>query len=326
MFSEYLAKVNELKSSGKSYAIAVVVRHEKPISGKPGNRAIIMPDGRIYGWIGGGCSQPVVIKEAKKSLEDGEPRLVRITPKPEASSQEGVITYNMTCHSGGTLDIFIEPILTSTKLIIFGRSAVGKSLAKLAKAIDYDVTVVAPGAEDDQFPNLNIQLKKDKLDLTNIAINNDTYIVVSTQGEYDEEALEMALQQSVSYISFVASRKKSEKIFEYLKGNGISDDELSRIRTPAGLDIKAKMPEEIAVSILAEIIMVKRNTKSENKIVENETLKPEEPKEAIDPVCNMTVEIASAKYNSVFKEKTYYFCCIGCKQSFNKEPEKYIVA
>src|SRR5277367_2429036 len=145
MFDQFLSKAEELLAKDQPFAVAVVVRYQAPISGKPGNKAIIFPDGKMWGWIGGGCAQPVVIKEALKALADGQPRLIRISPS--SSPEEGIVDYTMTCHSGGTLDIFIEPVLPKPQILILGRSPVGQTLARLAKAINYSVSVVASGAD-----------------------------------------------------------------------------------------------------------------------------------------------------------------------------------
>src|SRR5215470_19870056 len=145
MFDQFVAKAAELLAMGEPFVTASVVRYEAPISGKPGDKAIVFPDGRMWGWIGGGCSQPAVIKEAQKALRDGSPRLIRISPSTEPGSEAGIVDYTMTCHSGGTLDIYIEPVLPKPQIVIVGRSAVAQVLAKLGKAINYSITVVAPG-------------------------------------------------------------------------------------------------------------------------------------------------------------------------------------
>ncbi len=137
MFDEFLKKANELRSKDEPFAIATVVRFESPVSGKPGDKAIVRADGSIWGWIGGGCAQPVVVKEALRALRDGAPRLVRIHPSANPDAEHGTVDYTMTCHSGGSLDIFIEPVLPKTHVVIFGRSAVAQTLAKLAHAINY---------------------------------------------------------------------------------------------------------------------------------------------------------------------------------------------
>ncbi len=153
MFDQFLKRADELLAKGEPFAIAMVVRYQAPISGKPGNKAIVLGDGTIWGWIGGGCAQPVVVKEALKSLADGQPRLIRISPS--ASPEEGIIDYAMTCHSGGTLDIYIEPVLAKPHLLILGRSPVARTLAALGKTIGYAVSVAAPEADRESFPDVD---------------------------------------------------------------------------------------------------------------------------------------------------------------------------
>src|SRR5271165_616576 len=209
MFDEFLDKAMDLRALGESFAIATVVRFEAPISGKPGDKAIIHSDGRLWGWIGGGCSQPVIIKEALKALQDGNPRLVRISPSADPHSNEGIVDYSMTCHSGGTLDIYIEPLLPKPRIVILGRSPVAQTLARLAKAIHYAVYVVDPAATKENFPD--VDGIRDRWDVQGLAITPHTFVVVSTQGESDEEALEVALGLESHYVAFVASETKAKK-------------------------------------------------------------------------------------------------------------------
>ena len=318
MFDQFLSKAEELLTDGQSFAIAVVVRYQAPISGKPGNKAIIFPDGKIWGWIGGGCAQPVVVKEALKALADGQPRLIRISPS--SSPEEGIVDYTMTCHSGGTLDIYIEPVLPKPHILILGRSTVAKTLARLGKAIGYAISVVAPGADRESFPDSD--LVQAELDLSQIKIVPQTFIVVSTQGEGDEEALEAALLTNATYVAFVASKVKARKILDYLKERGVATDRLSQVRAPAGLDIRAASPEEIAVSILAEIIQV-NGTRTAVVPPKAQTQLAVLKQEAKDPICGMMVDVSAAKHKSEFNGNSFYFCCSGCKQKFDKQPEKY---
>jgi xanthine dehydrogenase accessory factor len=310
MFDEFMYKAAELRGRDDAFVVAIVVRSEAPISGKAGDKAIIHPDGRIWGWIGGACSQPLVIQEAMKALSTGAPRLIRISPSPDASAQEGVVDYTMTCHSGGSLDIYIEPVLPKPQLLILGRSLVAQTLARLAQAIDFRVTVAAPGATRDNFPTANAVY--DRLDLSQVRFTGRTFIVVATQGESDEEALEQALAHESPYVAFVVSKTKREKVYEHLRGKGVGDDRLQRVRAPAGLAIGAVSPEEIAVSILAEVIQAGRKmatqAEPELKIAD----------EVRDPVCGMTVDPARSKHKTELEGETYYFCCVRCKQTFEE--------
>jgi len=319
MFDQFLNKASELLAKGESFAVAEVVRYLSPISGKVGDKAIISADGAVWGWIGGGCAQPAVIKEALKALKDGKPRLVRISPS--FSQEEGIVAYNMTCHSGGTLDIYIEPVLPKPHILILGRSPVGRTLARLGKTISYTVSVAAPQADREGYPDAD-RVQAD-LDLSGVRIGPQTFIVVSTQGECDEEALEQALKTDASYVAFVASKAKAAKVLQYVGERGISTERLNQVRAPAGLNIHAGSEEEIAVSILAEIIQLSRSQAIEQ---ESMAAAPEQKGEAKDPICGMTVDIRTAKYKSEFDGKPFYFCCGGCQQTFDKQPEKYILA
>jgi xanthine dehydrogenase accessory factor len=321
MFDQFLSKADELLSNGEPFAVALVVRYQAPISGKPGNKAIVLSDGKLWGWIGGGCAQPLVVKEALKALADGQPRLIRISPS--SSQEEGIIDYTMTCHSGGTLDIYIEPVLPKPHLLILGRSPVARTLVTLAKTIGYAVWVAAQDADRESFPDADVV--QASLDLSQMRITPQTFVVVSTQGECDEEALEAALNAGAGYVAFVASKKKAANILDYLKEREVAPAKLERVRAPAGLDIHASSPEEIAVSILAEIIQV-RGTVAAQRRTSKDVHLPVPKQEARDPICGMTVEVRAAKYKSEFQGASFYFCCGGCKQTFDKQPDKYAVS
>ena len=275
----------------------------------------------MWGWIGGGCAQPVVIKEALKALADGKPRLVRVSPT--SAPEDGIVDYTMTCHSGGTLDIFIEPVLPKPHLLILGRSPIAQTLARLAKSIHYRVSVAAPDADREQFPD--VDHLQTSLDLAALKRSGDFFIVVSTQGENDEEALQHATETGADYVAFVASKVKAQKVLEFLRETGLSADRASQIRAPAGLDIHAATPEEIAVSVLAEIIQV-RGLRAKTKPESAGTALRVLNKQAKDPVCGMMVDVASAKYKSEHNGNGIYFCCAGCKQTFDKQPEKFLAA
>jgi len=310
MFDEFLNKAAELLAKGEPFVTASVVRFQAPISGKPGDKAIVFRDGKIWGWIGGGCAQPVVIKEALKALADGQPRLVRISPT--AAPEEGIVDYTMTCHSGGTLDIYIEPVLPKPHIVILGRSPIAQTLARLGKAIHYRISVAAPGADAQQFPDVDV-LRPD-LDLSALKITPETFIVVSTQGDGDEEALQLAARTGAGYLAFVASNVKAQKVLDFLRGAGVPSERVRQVRAPAGLDIRARLPEEIAVSILAEIIHLKGSRTKPVK--EQKATLPVLDKEARDPVCGMAVSVSTAKHTSEHRGRTVYFCCAGCKHAF----------
>lgn len=324
MLDQFLKQSAELLAKGETFAVATVVRCTPPTSGKPGDKAIIYADGKLWGWIGGGCAQPVVIREALKALADGKPRLVRITPAAEGA-EEGVVDYTMTCHSGGALDIYIEPMLPSPHIVILGRSPVARTLARLGRVAGFAVSVVAPELAAEDFADAEFIQEKD-FNLSRLKITSCTYVVVSTQGEGDEEALQQAASSGAGYVAFVASKTKAAKVFDYLREKGVAGEKLSLIRAPAGLDLGAASPEEIAVSILAEIVQIRRAktpavTAKEAKEAGQEH--PVEKAEANDPICGMMVDKGKALYKSQYQGKWFYFCCAGCKQKFDQEPAKH---
>ncbi len=326
MFDQFLKKTAELVAQGESFVTATVVRCQAPTSGKPGDKAIIHADGKIWGWIGGGCAQPVVIKEALKALGDGRPKLVRISPSA-SNPEEGIVDYTMTCHSGGALDIYLEPVLPKPRIMILGRSPVARTLAKLGNTIGYGVVVASDatveGFADAEITDVEI-METQGFSLERVTITPQTFIVVATQGEGDEEALEQVLRTNAGYVAFVASKTKATKVFEYLKARGIRPEKLSQVRAPAGLDIGARSPEEIAVSILAEIIQLRASTAKAAAEPKSGSVLPVINAEAKDPICGMAVNKTNAKYKAEFQGKMFYFCCAGCKQTFEQEPQRYL--
>jgi xanthine dehydrogenase accessory factor len=312
---------------GIPFATAIVVRAEKPTSGKPGDKAIITADGTMYGWIGGSCAQPTVIREALKALRADASRFVRLSPNPhEQPPREGLSDVPMTCFSGGTLEIYIEPQQPQPRLLIVGDLPVARALAELGKAMSYRTILVDPNHHGDPPPYADELLT----DLTAIsaAVTPLTSIVVATHGQYDELALEQALASGASYIGLVASRKRAEAVRENLAQQGLAAEPLRRFKSPAGLDIQARRGDEIALSIMAEIVQHRRNLAEldwlETPAAEAQPAAEPPPAVAIDPICGMSVTIAGAKHTYDYAGTTYYFCCPGCKTTFRKSPEQYL--
>ena len=324
MFEEFLKKSAELTSQGATFAVATVVRCVPPTSGKPGDKAIIHADGKLWGWIGGGCAQPVVAKEALKALAEGRPRLVRISPSPDAA-EEGIVDYTMTCHSGGALDIYIEPVLPRPHLVILGRSPVAQALARLAGTIGYAVSVVMTEAAGEGFGESQVFQARD-YSLQHAKVTPRAMIVVATQGEGDEEALEQATRTEAGYVAFVASKTKADKVFDYLKTRGVAAEKVRRVRAPAGLNIGARSAEEIAVSILAQMIEAQRHAERAAEQFQSGVSLPMVNQETRDPVCGMSVDPGAARHSSEHEGTAFYFCCAGCKQAFDREPSRYLAA
>ena len=331
MQTEFYYQIQTLRNTGNPFAIATVVRAEKPTSAKMGAKAIITEDGNLSGWIGGSCAEPTVKREAKKALQDGQPRLIRLCP-PEnmgKAPQEGVIEIALTCISGGTLEIYIEPQLAQPHLVVIGHLATAEALVSLGKGLGWRISLMGLEVTRERFPDADQLI--DELDFSKLKITKNTHVVVASHGNYDEDMLVAALQSEAPYVALIASKKRASAILQYLNESNLTQEQIARLKYPAGLDFGASTPEEIALSILAEIIQRRRqspisNSPVSNPLVSSLQLPIAHPPslEALDLVCCMTVEIAAAHFTSEYNGKTYYFCAAGCKRSFDKEPQKYV--
>ncbi len=323
MLEDIFGTAYQLKQTGQPFVIATVVRAEKPTSAKAGAKAIVTADGALNGWVGGSCTQPTVIRESLKALQDGQPRFLRMCPPEQMRGQQsGVVEVVLTCISGGTLEIYLEPHLPAPHILAIGHLPVVEALSALAKDMNYAVTVVGENATREQFPRADRVME---FDVDQLRFTPQTYVVVASHGNYDEPALEAALNSEAAYVALVASQKRREAVLDYLRGSGVREATLARLKCPAGLDFGAVTPDEIALSILAEIVQLRRHSSIPVKVAEPPAQTPTQtPTEAIDPVCGMTVEIAAARHKSEYNGQTYYFCAPGCKRSFDKEPQKYL--
>lgn len=324
MHNTFLAKATEFKNKNVPYATAYIVRRKIPSSGKPGDKAIITQDGTIHGWIGGGCTRGIVLKEALAAIQDNKPRFVSISSDQKDSAFGNTKLYKMTCQSGGEVEVYIEPILPMPRLMIFGASHIAMALGKIAKAMDYQISAAMIEPDASLFPDADQIHATGSVQVEEIP--SDTYIIVCTQGENDLEALYKAVQANPRYLAFVSSRKKANSIFSDLRDLGVNFKQLSSIKTPAGLDIGAKTPEEVAVSILAEIIKDYRSKQAtEGDEAPTQAAPASMPEDYyINPVCQVPVQKSTAKHVLEYKDEKVYFCCDGCKVSFEEDPEKYM--
>jgi xanthine dehydrogenase accessory factor len=252
---EIKATIEQLTASGKAFVIATVVRSEAPSSAKAGDRAVLDEEGILAGWVGGGCAKPAVTSNAVDALRDGRTRLIRISRDIDGL-ESGIMGYPMTCHSGGTLDIFIEPVMPKPLLVVIGHTAIAQALCSLASGVGFDVVVAAPGGKREKFAAASDWIE----DLDGVAKIERTVsaIVVATQGSGDARSLDAALTLDTDYIGLIASPKKSARLKEMLKKRGHDATAVDRIDAPAGLDIGATTPEEVAVSVLAELVQLRR--------------------------------------------------------------------
>ena len=304
MKPDVLALAAELSGRGEPFVLATVVWRRAPSSGKEGATALITPDRRVRGWLGGACAEPTVVREALRALEEGSPRLLFLgSPEElEGRARDGVVTVPIACQSEGALEVYVEPVLPQPQLVAIGRSPAAAALAALATGLGWRSVLIEDSGELDAD------------------VDERSYVVVATQGHFDEDALEHALTTPAAYVGLVASRKRAQAVLGYLRDRGVSDDALARVHAPAGLDLGHVATDEIAVAIMAEIVQLRAAGALEPGTVTEAPARHEE----IDPVCGMTVDVADARFRTVHDGQTYYFCSAGCLASFTKDPASYL--
>jgi xanthine dehydrogenase accessory factor len=295
-----LQRVAALAADGVAFALATVTWRRGPSSGKSGSRAIIHADGRVEGWLGGACAEPTVVRHALQALRDGEPRLLVLG---ETDHRPGITQVAMACASEGAMEVFVEPVLPAPQLWLVGRSPAVAALAGMAGVLGWSVTVV------------DAQLADAALDLSGAGPRS--MIVVATQGHYDEPAVAAALATPAGYVGLIASRKRAAALREYLGEQGVSEAALARLRAPAGLDLGPTAHQEIAVAVLAELVAERSRTAAAAPVV------VAEPETAVDPVCGMSVDVATARFRSEYDGAVVYFCAAGCQRAFEKDPAGY---
>lgn len=330
------ARAAELEAAGQSFAVATVVAVQRPTSARPGSAGIVHPDGTIEGWVGGSCAQPVVVREALRAMGDGQPRLLRLSKDVPAEGRrgDGIVELVMTCHSGGTLEIYVEPHLPAPILWVAGTTPIAGALVSLASATGWRVSLFDPIADADAFPAA--ERVSDRTDLAAVDPEQSPWIVVATQGVWDEEAVAAALVRNAAYVGLVASPTRAAVVRGWLRDEaGIPADRLAALRAPAGIDLGADTPEEIAISILAELVQVRRGRASfvaapGPATVANGQDAPAGPGPVVDdlvlldPVCGMTVAREHARHLAEHEGVVYAFCSVGCRTAFIKEPDAYL--
>lgn len=307
-----------LRAAGQACCLATVVRVEAPTSCKPGDKAVVAADGRLLGWVGGSCSAAIVRREALDAIKTGMARLVRIAPERETGEEarNGEVVMPTTCPSGGTIEIFLEPHVARPHLIVIGQSPASRTLLRLGSVLGFRTCAAHPGATAEDFPEADAVLGA--LDLRGAEIGADAWIVVATMGHYDEEGLEAALVTSAAYVGLVASRKRRNAVVQALRRRGWSGDALAGIVNPAG-KLFGDSQDEIALFVLAEIVDRRRRR------IRRERAAEPAPAAAIyarDPICGMSVEVASAQYRS----GAVYFCGPGCLTAYEAHPEQFVLS
>jgi xanthine dehydrogenase accessory factor len=306
-----LEEMGELTRRGEAFALATVVWRQSPSSSQPGARAIITADGELHGWIGGACAEPVVIREAQQVMAEGTARLLLLgtpeqfgallnLPGPSAAAvPDGVTVVPISCQSEGALEVYIEPVLPVPHLVIVGDSPMTRTLASLAGALGWRTDLV-------RGP-----------DFTTEHADERAMVVVATQGHGDEEVLERAVAARPVYLGLVGSRRRGATVLGYLEDRGVPREALDRVRVPAGLDLGPTTHQEIAVAVLAELVQLRASG-----ALAGPATGPS-PALVNDPVCGMTVSTDSSRPVR-YDGADYYFCCAGCRQAFEQDPDAYI--
>lgn len=249
-----------LQQAGTPYALVSVIRALAPASARPGDKAVVTADGQLHGWVGGGCAQPAVLRTVRQVLADGRARLIRIAPAQEGHEKDlgDVLEFGMACHSGGTLELFVDPVLPRAQLVVIGASPVAASLAQLAPRVGFAVTLVAHEADADAYPDAQRVIASDDAATAAPQIAAGAWVVVATQGRRDVQALRLALALQARQVSFVASAKKAQVLKDSLVAAGADAQAVAAIVAPAGYPMAASTPEEIALSVLAAVVSSRR--------------------------------------------------------------------
>ena len=293
----------ELNNRGAGYALVTVVRAVAPTSAYPGAQAIILADGTLRGWIGGGCARDLVIEAAKSAIANGEPKLVRISNE-QMFAEDDIEHYTMSCASNGSIELFIQPNNLGNALCVLGTT---------------------PAAEEARFLAHRLRIR-----LT-MSPSDAPVVLVATQGQGDEEALEAALRSSAKQVLMIASRRKSDKLRAIMQMRGIDEAQLARLQAPAGPDVGAKTPGEIALVAIAGVLAFLRGRTQQPARTQRgdpgPRLAPSTAKASddtfINPVCGAAVSVAHALHIETVAGVSYYFCCDGCWTTFRKDPAKY---
>jgi len=298
---DLLERAGRLRSARTPFVMATVVRAERPTSAKAGDGALVLADGTVEGFVGGSCAESTVRLQGLRLLETGESTLLRITATGEPESNaEGLVTVANPCLSGGSLEIFLEAVIPPTLVHVFGDAPVARAVADVGAALGYDVR---PTVDPDT------------------AISSDTAaVVVASHGRDEERVLTAALRAGVPYVALIASRRRGQAVVASL---GLSEQDTARVHTPAGLDIGARTPAEIALSVFAELVASRPRPPSRGDHAVSVSYPQARREEAVDPVCGMTVAVSGASLSLEHDGRTWYFCGPGCRQAFADDPGRY---
>lgn len=250
MAQEILDVLNQLRRSGQPHAVATVVETRGSVSAKTGSKAVIDAEGRVVaGWVGGGCAESTACDAALASIASGDTQILDIDLDDE------VLGAGMPC--GGHMRVYVEPVMPRPCLWIMGHGRVAETLCTLGSLMGLDVIVNDPIVEPARYPDAS-RLITDDIDYQQLQPGPDDFVVIATQHKGDHESIQQALNSRAGYIALIASRKRARLVMDYLRQAGFSDAELARVIAPSGLDLGPRLPEEIALCVMAEIVMVRR--------------------------------------------------------------------
>ncbi len=302
-----MARAVELVEAGESFTMATVVWRQAPSSGQHGSRAIVTAQGELFGWIGGACAEPILLREARRVLEEGNASLVWLGQPEDLEKMhvpEGVMTIPISCQSDGALQIFIEPVMAAPHVVIVGRSPMALTLLDLVRDLGWRGDLI------------------DAAEFGPAHVSASSAVIIATQGHGDEDVLALALETEAAFFGLVASAKRGRVVREFLAEHGGDPDKLARVQVPIGIDLGHTGHREIAVSILADL--VRRRASGELKPSNVAGLDIVEPTTAIDLVCGMTVDAVAKNRPFEYGNVTYYFCAPGCRKAFEKDPDSFI--
>ena len=322
----FFARLAELERERASFAVATVVARRAPVSSHLGDRAIVFADGRMEGFVGGSCSRDIVRREALRAIRIGLPRLVQIQPGGTAESgadtvSDDCVVVAMGCASEGAVDVYIEPHLPHPRLLVVGDTPVAGALARIAAQIPYDVVRVVLEAElgglapIPHVRTIALEALQAHLDDAGSDERAQLVAVVASQGHYDEAALAPLLAAEPAFVGLLASRRRAAAVTTLLAQQGVAPERLATLHAPVGLDIGAHSPGDVAISIVAQIVATAPRAEIPPDATEPAGI-------AIDPICGMEVETATAQHRLEHVGRTFFFCCAGCRASFAAEHER----
>jgi xanthine dehydrogenase accessory factor len=309
--SDLSSRAQELRARREAFVTATVVRAQAPTSAEAGNVALVHRDGTIEGFVGGVCAEHSVRLYALRAIERGEPLLLRIMPdgpgklEPvaqdaghEIATEDGAVTVQNPCLSGGAIEVFIEPVMPAPRVLVAGDAPIATALVRLGGELGFEMVHTDGGRPGMPLPAVE-----------------DFALLVAAHGHDELAILRAGLEAGVPYVGLVASRRRGLAVLEELRADGVAEHLLEQVETPAGLDIGARTPSEIALALMGRLIQVRRRELDDAR---SAAARPPAPDTAVDPICGMTVVVGPDTPVSEVSGEPVYFCCAGCRRKFEQ--------